>query len=377
MSKLDNIIKDLNKKLKNDIITTDRDAVTFRGTEEVPFLSPSLTYLFHGGFKTHTLWTIAGEFSSAKTTLSMAIAGQFQKFYKSKWETRVAELIALDKPNKNEKQELLTLQDNGYKKVLFVDVEQSANPDWGKLSKFDMDDCVYIKPQGESAEELFEIIIQLVQSDCICLVVLDSVAALSSMAQVEKSITEKTYCGVAGPMTVFTAKLMPLLTKNDCSAILINQLRSNLSSPYGGSKMPGGKALGFNSHVILNTRRAKAIDEAYKEIPNSSDSYYGQYINIHVDKNKITKPDRRLTTASVVFDKGQYALLDTFNLAITFGIIQKAGAWFQYSSDGTNPDTDSDGVTMKWQGQVNAIKYMESHEEFYTKVRELVEEKCK
>ena len=71
MSKLDNVIKELNKKLKNDIITMDKDAITFNSKDSVHFLSPSLEYMFHGeGFKTNTLWTIRGEYSSAKTSLS-------------------------------------------------------------------------------------------------------------------------------------------------------------------------------------------------------------------------------------------------------------------------------------------------------------------
>ena len=42
MSKLDNVIKELNKKLKNDIITMDKDAITFNSKDSVHFLSPSL-----------------------------------------------------------------------------------------------------------------------------------------------------------------------------------------------------------------------------------------------------------------------------------------------------------------------------------------------
>ena len=48
MSKLDNVIKELNKKLKNDIITMDKDAITFNSKDSVHFLSPSLEDMFHG-----------------------------------------------------------------------------------------------------------------------------------------------------------------------------------------------------------------------------------------------------------------------------------------------------------------------------------------
>ena len=376
MSKLDSVIKELNKKLKNDIITMDKDAITFNAKERVPFLSPSLTYMFRGGFPTKTLWTIRGEFSSGKTSESLAIAGQFQKYYKKKWEDRVAYLQSLDKPTKNDKFELSELLDNGYKKVCFVDIEQSLDMDWAMKSGFNPNDCVYIKPASESAEEILEMVLQLIQSDCICLVVIDSIAAMTSMSAMEKDLTQKTYCGVAGTMTTFTAKLMPLLNKYDCSCICINQLRDNLSSPYGGTKMPGGRSLGFNSHVILTTRRGKPLDETYKEIPNNSESYYGQYTEIHLDKCKVSKPDRRLTKTAIVFDKGCYALLDTFNLAITFGIINKSGAWFSYDDEEGNPRIDTEGNAMKWQGQTKALGYLESHENVYTEIYNKVIDKC-
>ena len=378
MSKLDTVIKELNKKLKNDIITMDKDAITFNGKDSVPFLSPSLEYMFHGeGFKTCTLWTIRGDFSSCKTSISLAIAGQFQKNYKKKWEDRVAYLQSLEKPSKNEKMELSKLLDDGYKRVLFVDVEQSLDSDWASKSGFDASDCVYIKPASESAEEILEMVLQLIQSDCICLVIIDSVAAMTSMSALEKDLTQKTYCGVAGTMTTFTAKLMPLLNKYNCSCICINQLRDNLASSFGGNKMPGGRALAFNSHVILTMKKGKPLDESYKEIPNNSESYYGQYAEVHLDKCKIVKPDRRLTKIAVVFDKGCYALLDTFNLAVAFNIINKSGAWFDYEDENGNVLSDSEGVPYKWQGQTNVLNYMETHVDFYKEIYDKVLEKCK
>ena len=164
MSKLDNVIKELNKKLKNDIITMDKDAITFNSKDSVHFLSPSLEYMFHGeGFKTNTLWTIRGEFSSAKTSLSLSIAGQFQKHYKKKWEDRISYLQSLEKPSKNEKMELINLLDDGYKRVLFVDVEQSLDSDWSSKNGLDISDIVFIKPASESAEEILETVLQLIQ----------------------------------------------------------------------------------------------------------------------------------------------------------------------------------------------------------------------
>ena len=95
MSKLDDIIKNINKKYKANVITTDINAITFENKETIPFPSPSFTYLFHGGFPTHTLWEVSGEFSSGKTVWCMAVAGQAQKYFKDKFDKEVAELSGL------------------------------------------------------------------------------------------------------------------------------------------------------------------------------------------------------------------------------------------------------------------------------------------
>lgn len=377
MSKLDEVIKNINSKFKMDIITKDIDAITFNGIETVPFNSPAHTFLFRGGFKTGSLWQFVGPESSSKTTTAMAIAGCFQKYYKKKWEDRVAYLESLEKPSKNEKQELVKLLDDGYKKVAFIDVERAADSVWASKMGFDMNDCWYVKIEDQTAEEICDIIDALVTSDGICLVIIDSVAAMISEAQRSKSYTEKTYCGIASVITNFTNKIKPLLHKHDCSIIAINQLRDTLSAQFPDTHSPGGHALKHNSDCILSFRKAKPIDENFKEIANKSDYYFGQYYEISVKKNKITKPDRRLTRQAIVFDKGLYPLLDTVNIAIDYGIITKSGAWFTFEDEQGNPCIDSEENNMKWQGLTGVVKYFEIHEKEYSELFDLVDKKVR
>lgn len=378
MSKLDEVIKNINSKLKNDILTTNIDAITFKGKEEIPYSTPALTRLFHGGHKAHTLFCFSGDYSSGKTSTAMSIAADFQKYYKKKWKDRVAELQTIEKPTKNEKQELATLLDNGYKKVAFIDVECSADSDWASKMGFDMEDVIYCKPQGESAEQLLEIALELIRSDGICLLILDSVAALASAAQTEKTMLEKSYGGASGVMTVWVSKLLPLLNKHDCSVIAINQLRDTIGSMVPGqTHMPGGRALSYQSHVILNFRKGKALDESYKEIPNKSENYFGQYVEVRVEKNKISKPDIRLTRLHILFDKGLYPLLDVVNLAIDYNIITKSGAWFTFEDEEGNPRIDSEENNMKWQGLTGVVKYFETHEKEYSELFDLVDKKVR
>ena len=100
MSKLDEVIGKLNKQYGQTVVSTDKDSIAFKVKDRVPFPTPALTYLFGGGLPTNIIMEIAGGFSSGKSSLAMAIAGEFQRYYKQKWQARVDELTNQDKLNK-------------------------------------------------------------------------------------------------------------------------------------------------------------------------------------------------------------------------------------------------------------------------------------
>ena len=166
-----------------------------------------------------------------------------------------------------------------------------------------------------------------------------------------------------------------MLHKHDCSIIAINQIRDIINSQFPATRYPGGHALSHACDVILSFRRAKPIDEDFKEIANKSDYYFGQYFEVHLDKCRIYKPDRKLTRQAIIFDKGLYPLLDTINIAIDYNIITKSGAWFSIEDEEGNVKVDENGETMKFQGLTNVVKYFESHEKEYNELFEIVTER--
>ena len=378
MAKLDDVIASLNKKHKTDIITKDREGVTFNIKERVPFITAPFMYLFHGGLPVHTLWEVSGVTSGGKTTFCLATGGQFQRYYKKKWEDEVNELKFIDKLNKNQKERLDELLIEGHKKVVWLDSEHSMDIEWAIKNGLDVDDIIYIKPQEDSAESLLDDTIDLIRSNGVCLLVIDSVSNLTSGAALSKSLEDKTYCGISGPLTSWTGKLLPLLNKYDCTVICVNQERDVINSMFPQSRTPGGQAFKYGCHVRIAFRKGKAIDETCSEIPNKEESYYGNMSEVQILKNKITKPDRRCCKFTITYDKGIYPINDTLFMAISLGLIKKAGAWFSIVDDNGEVVVHSNSDTMKWQGQANTLKYLEEHEEvykeIYDKVIELVEQ---
>ena len=371
LSKLDDAIKKLNKNHGQEIITTDKDAVAFEVKDRVPFPTPALTYLFGGGMPTETLWEISGNFSSGKSSICEAIAGEFQRYYKAKWESRVAELESIEKPTKAEATELATLKEEGHKRVLWLDAEQSMKDiSWVKKNKLDPDDIVYIRPDEQSAEELLDDVIKLVETGGVCLVVIDSLASLTSASALKKDLTEKTYCGISGPLTTFTSKILPLLTAKGCTCICINQERDVLNAMFPTTNTPGGRAFKFGCHVRLSFRKGKGLDEKLSEIPNNSESFYGQLAEVSVIKNKATPPKNRLAKFTITYDNGVFGENDTVNLAIALNIINQSGAWFSYVDENGEVGANN----LKWQGKPNVLNYVLEHKDFYNELKRRVEE---
>lgn len=337
MAKLDDIVKNINKKFKTGIITTNVNDTTFNIKDRIPFPTPSLTYLFHGGFPTHTLWELSGDYSAGKSCLAMALAGQAQKYYIKKYNDEINALKE-EKQTKDQQEKLALLMERGHKKVVWLDSEHSMNDvEWAAKNGLDLSDIIYIKPQEESAEELLDIVLSLIESDAVGFVVIDSLATLTSSAALQKDLTEKTYCGIASPLTRWTGELLPKLNKYDCSVICINQQRDVLNAMFPTTNTPGGRAFKFGTHIRIQLRKEKAIDENYDEIPNKEETYHGQLTAVQILKNKVTKPDRRLCKFTISFNDGISTVNDTFIMALGLGIIDKGGAWYSILDEDKKP----------------------------------------
>ena len=373
MPKLDDIIKNINKKYKANVITTDINAITFENKETIPFPSPSFTYLFHGGFPTHTLWEVSGELSSGKTVWCMAVAGQAQKYFKDKFDKEVAELSE-GKPTKEQQEKLTLLLERGYKKVVWLDSEHSMyDAEWIAKCGLDFADVIYIKPQDQTAEELLQMTIDLIKSDGVGLVVIDSLATLSSKAALEKDLMDKTYAGISAALTEWTRQVLSLLNQYDCSVICINQQRDVIGAMFPTTNTPGGRAFKYGTHVRIQLRKEKAIDENYDEIPNKEETYHGQLTAVQILKNKVTKPDRRLCKFTISFNDGISAVNDTFIMALGLGIIDKGGAWYSILDEDKKPK-EYNGTTLKFQGKKNFIAFMKDNPDFADELRKQVEE---
>lgn len=336
--KLDDIIKEMNKKSKSEVVTLGLPSYSY---QRIPFTSPRMNYCTFGGLPIGKVIEFFGEEHGGKTTTALDIIANYQNM-------------------------------DDARKVLYVDAENSLDTVWAEKLGVDVESMIVFKPHTESAEEIFEFILQAVESDEVGLWVIDSLPALSSKQELEKTIEEKTYAGISGPLSVFAKKIEKANNVHNCTGIGINQLRDDLNAMYAGAvKTPGGRAWKHYCMVRLQFSKGKYFDESGNDMRMSAENPTGNYVLMSMPKNKSCPPTRRTGFYSLNYEFGVDYLRDLIDVAIKFDIVQKSGAWFSI----VNPETGE--LVEKFQGQAKLYSYLEEeeHEEVLSMIEEYLDSK--
>lgn len=308
MAEIDNLIAEVNKKYKTDII---RKASDLKGIEFIPYTSPMMNYLTRGGVPVGRIIELVGLPQSGKTTTALDTISNFQKKYTDKY-------------------------------CVYLDAENTIDKEWGETLGVDWSKVILIQPESEYGEELLDMLLDYIRSGKIGLAVLDSAPFIIPKAVQEKGLDEKSYGGNSALMKAFCDKAVPLCKKTECTFLMINQLRENIGNPYKPFKIPCGTAIAHACSQILWFTKGSLLDEKYKEVSSGYANPSGNLVSVKVEKNKVTKNDRRLQTYTLNYSTGVDEIKDTLDLAIMLGIISQAGAWFKA--------TLKDGKEQKMQG---------------------------
>jgi recombination protein RecA len=210
------------------------------------------------------------------------------------------------------------------------------------------------------------------------LVVLDSLGAMLSQQEWEKSMEEKTYCGIAGPLTRFSKKIEYACAKYDCTFIGINQLREDITSTYNMYKTPGGKTWKHVCSVRLMFSKGVYYNDQYKDLTRSADGAAGNYVNMVIAKTKVCKPDRKNGSYTLNYTTGVDTYMDLVEMALKYNIIVQSGAWYTIMQDIDTGEVlvDAEGNIAKFNGKAKLIEYLKEDEDVYdlldNKLREVL-----
>lgn len=365
MGKLDDLITDFNKTFKENVATVGKVRPK---SSLIPLSSLTANYSLYGGIPRGRVIEFFGEENGGKTTTALDVVANAQKLFQLEYEQELKLLQETQKPTKQQEQRLSYLQSRGKgKSIVWIDCENTFDEDWAKTLNVDVSTLYFIQPLSQSAEQIFDMTEQMVQTGEVGLVVLDSLGAMLSQQEWEKSMEEKTYCGIAGPLTRFSKKIEYACAKHDCTFIGINQMREDISNSYSVYKTPGGKTWKHVCSLRLMFSKGPYYNDQYKDITRSSDGAAGNYVNLRIEKTKVCKPDRKNGSYTLNYSTGIDAYVDLVEIALKYKIVAQAGAWYSIIQDLETGEvlTDTDGNIAKFNGKGKLIEYLKQEPDIY------------
>lgn len=237
----------------------------------------------------------------------------------------------------------------------FIDAEHSIDPQYARNLGIDIDNLILSQP--DSGEQALDIVDTLVKTGAIDLIVVDSVAALVPLAELNGEMKDQVVGAQPRLMSKALRKITGSLNKNGTTIIFINQIREKVGVLFGNPETtPGGRALKFYSSIRLDVRKNQQI--------STGSDIIGNMVKIKVVKNKLAIPFKT-ANVEIVFAQGISKFAEIAQLAEEYGIVSKKGAWYSYNDQNIA------------QGKTNFRLLLENNNSLYEELRTLVKEKLK
>lgn len=268
--------------------------------ERIPLNHPDLDELTGGGIPRGRITEIIGWASSGKSTLAMEICAAAQR-------------IGL--------------------RTAYIDVEHAVGPDYANAVGFDISKALIAQP--DSAEEALEIFEALVKSGAVGCIVVDSIAAMATRAELDGEITDMQVGDKARLIGKAIRKTLSAISNTKTAAVFINQFRNSIGG-YGKSNVtPGGHAIEFAASLRIEISKKETLWKVTSEdkVP------VGQVSIVKGIKNKVALPYTKCEI-ELVFPNGPGTpaglnrITPFINRALESGTLVQKGAW--YSHGGQN-----------------------------------------
>ncbi len=236
--------------------------------------------------------------------------------------------------------------------VAFIDVEHALDPVYATALGINIDNLLISQP--DSGEQALEIAEALARSGAIDVLIIDSVAAMVTKAEIDGDMGDTHVGQLARLMSQAMRKLTSVIAKSNCVAIFINQIREKIGVMYGNPETtPGGRALKFYSSVRIEVRRVETIKSGVENVGNRT--------KCKVVKNKVAPPFKECQF-DIVFGHGISRVGEIVDIAVDLDVIKKSGSWFSYKD------------TKIGQGRENVKEWIKDNPETALEIEEAIKE---
>ena len=245
--------------------------------------------------------------------------------------------------------------------AVVIDTENAAAPEFWKSLGVDLSKLLYV--QCETVEDIFEKMEQMIgivrksNKDRILTIIVDSVAAASTKAELESDHGKD---GFATGKSIIISKAMRKITnmigRQKVLTVFTNQLRQNLNAMAFGDKyvVSGGKALAYHCSVRVRLNNTGKLKKGEEIIGNECKAV--------VVKNRMGPPQRQ-ASFDIYFDSGIADYGSWIKVLKENNLVKQGGAYYTYKKD--------DGSEWKFQSK-DFVETMKTDkvlgEEIYLKI---------
>jgi recombination protein RecA len=273
-----------------------------------------------GGFPRGRVIEIYGPESGGKTTLTLQIIAEAQKL-------------------------------GG--QAAFIDAEHALDPSYARRLGVDVDNLLVSQP--DHGEQALEIAQELIRSNAVDIIVIDSVAALVPKAELEGDMGDPSMGLQARLMSQALRKLTAIVSKSKTCLIFINQIREKIGVMFGNPETTtGGRALKFYASMRVDIRRIQAIKDG--------DRVVGSRTRAKIVKNKVAAPFRE-AEFDILYGEGISREGDLVDLGVDKGVLEKSGTWISYAGERMG------------QGRENARVFLKEHKDVCAKLESALRKK--
>ena len=232
----------------------------------------------------------------------------------------------------------------------FIAVEHALDPVYARALGVDIDGLLVSQP--DTGEQALEITEALVRSGAIDIVVIDSVAAMVTKAEIEGEMGESHMGLQARLMSQAMRKLTGIIGKSNCVAIFINQIREKIGVMFGNPETTtGGRALKYFATVRIDVRKGEAIKDGNEII--------GNVTKCKVVKNKVAPPFKECTF-DLLYGEGTSYEGEIIDIGTALGVIVKSGSWYSYKGERIG------------QGKEKVRQFLKEHPEISAEVEQII-----